>query len=172
MRLPCPSLPQINNAIRRGCLANKQSVIVGCRKNFFCHISENGGSSSVRLICANPCSCQGQMGGKWSTLRAVLRDAVRLLVMLSLAASFRGLNLINTEYVSRPALHVGCWTTACQIFLNIHEKTLQACSQLDGPHEAAAFHSLRFLLFLELLLDDFGPGQMPSCIMTLKDNFS
>lgn len=140
MMLPCPSLPQSNNAIWRGCLTNKQTVIVGCRK-FFLATTQNGGSFSVGLSCTKPCPRQGQMRG--NGLRPALRDAVRLMVMLSLAVSSRGLSLINTECVIRPVWHMGWWGTTCQMFLNVHEGMLQACSQLAGPHAWAHRHLCR-----------------------------
>lgn len=173
MTSPCPSLPQSNNAIRSGCLTNKQSVIVGCRKVFPHHLSEDGGSFSVGLSCTTPCPRQGQTAGKGCAPRPALRDALRLMVMLSLTASSRGLSLINAECVTRPALHMGWWGTACQVFLNVQEGMLQARSQLAGPHAwaptqaetAAAFHSLCLLLTIRLPLEHFCPGQMPSGIM-------
>lgn len=56
---------------------------------------------------------------------------------------------------------------------------LQACLQLAGPHawastqaETAAFCALCLLLTIQLPLEYFGPGQMPSGITTLKGNSS
>lgn len=106
--------------------------------------------------------------------RAALKDVIRLMVMFSLAVSSGGLSLIGTERVTRPALHMSLWGTARQIFLNVHEGMLQACSQLAGPRawaatraETAAFCSPCLLLTIQLPLEHSGPGQMPSGIITL-----
>lgn len=102
-----------------------------------------------------------------------------LVVMFSLAVFSRGLSLIDTEHMTRPGLRMSWCGTAWQIFLNVHEGTLQACSRLAGPHswasiqaETAAFQFLCPLLTIQLPFEHFCPDQMSSGIMTLKDNSS
>lgn len=55
MMLPCPGLLQGNNAIRKGWLTNKHTV-VGCRKVFLT-ISQK--MKAAFLSCTKPHSCQG-----------------------------------------------------------------------------------------------------------------
>lgn len=128
---------------------------------------------------AQNCVGQDQTGDKVCVLRPALGDAVRLVVMISLAVFSRGLSFIDTEHMTRPALHMSWWGMAWQIFLKVHEGTLQGCSQLAGPHswaslqaETAAFQFLCLLLTIQLPFEHFWPGQMPSGIMTLKDPMS